>query len=135
MVPQVLQDQAVYHQQQEPIKARQHPLVLAAPPPADQRQLRPILLEHRVIPDPGPLPAALGGRTFVVDMTPEGLEDLQPQAPQPLEPGAVRQRPEQARGPRRVPTAHATQLGGRATAKKRGKHHPYHLAKELVLAP
>jgi hypothetical protein len=28
--------------------------VLAAPPPADQLSLCPILLEHRVIPDPGP---------------------------------------------------------------------------------
>ena len=64
-----------------------------------QPQLRTILVEHRVIPDPGPLPAALGGRAFVMHMTLDGLKHLHPQAPQPLEPGAVRQRPEQARGP------------------------------------
>src|SRR5437667_5647593 len=52
------------HQQQEPVNARQHTLVLAAPPPADHTQLLTILVKDRVIPDPGPLPATLGGRAL-----------------------------------------------------------------------
>lgn len=119
--------------QHEAINARQDARVLAAPPGANQAQLLPILAAHRVIDYPRPLPAALRGRALARHLAPERLPHLHPQAP-PLEPGALRKCPEQARGPLRVSAAHATQLGGRATATKRRQHHPDHLAKELVLA-
>src|SRR5207244_5024591 len=79
-----------------PVHARPHPLVRAAPPPTDQPHRRPLCVAHRVLPDPGPLPAALGGRPFVVPLAPEPLHHLESQAPQPLEPGAFGTRPASA---------------------------------------
>src|SRR2546428_4046614 len=56
----------------------------------------PLCVAHRVLPDPGPLPAALGGRAFGVPLAPEPLHHLESQAPQPLEPGAFGTRPASA---------------------------------------
>ena len=84
------------HQKQPSVQALQHALLLAALPPADEPQLGTILMEYRILPDPGQLPAALGGRALVLHITPEWFQHLKPQAPQPLQPGAFGKRPEQA---------------------------------------
>src|SRR5439155_579666 len=42
------------HHQEEPINAREHPMLLTAPPAPDSTQLRAILVEDRVIRGPGP---------------------------------------------------------------------------------
>jgi hypothetical protein len=123
------------HQQQEPVNAREYACVLATPPPADETQLLSILVKHRVIPAPGPLPATLGGWALVRHMTPERLSHLQSQAPQPLEPGPFRQRPQYPRGPGQVPAPDTTELRGGPTAEEGRNHHPHDLAQELVWAP
>src|SRR5713101_5934581 len=122
------------HPQHEPSKARHHPLVLAAPPPADPPHLRTIRVEHRVIPDPGPLPAALGGRTRVGHRAPDRLQHLLAQASQPLEPGAFGQRAAEPGRPVRVPATPATECRGGPTATERGKPPPDHRAQALVVA-
>jgi hypothetical protein len=106
------------HHQQEAINARQHALVLAAPPGAHESQLLPIFFEYTVIGDPGPLPATAGGGTLVLDMAPQRDEHLQPQASEPLEPGALGQRPKNLWRQVLVPAAHAREFGGSATAKE-----------------
>src|SRR5712691_9630366 len=113
---------------------RHHPLVLAAPPPADPPHLRTIRVEHRVIPDPGPLPAALGGRTRVGHRAPDRLQHLLAQASQPLEPGAFGQRAAEPGRPVRVPATPATECRGGPTATERGKPPPDHRAQALVVA-
>src|SRR5258705_5578383 len=45
------------HDQEDPINTGEHPVFLPTPPGADEPQLLPILFEHRIIGDPGPLPA------------------------------------------------------------------------------
>src|SRR5712691_4728015 len=114
--------------------AGHHPLVLAAPPPADPPHLRTIRVEHRVIPDPGPLPAALGGRTRVGHRAPDRLQHLLAQASQPLEPGAFGQRAAEPGRPVRVPATPATECRGGPTATERGKPPPDHRAQALVVA-
>src|SRR5215471_5601055 len=47
--------------QEDPINTREYSVFLAAPPGTHEAQLIAILLEYRVISDPGPLPAALRG--------------------------------------------------------------------------
>src|SRR5947209_5918373 len=119
--------------QQEPINTRKDPMLLTAPPTSNHTQLLPILVEDRVIRGPRPLPAALRRRTLRGHMTPQGDEHLESEAPQPLEPGAFGQGPEQPGGPVFVPAPDATQLRGGATAKEGGKHDPDDFAQELLL--
>src|SRR5712691_1309524 len=99
-------------------------MLLTAPPTSNHTQLLSILVEDRVIRGPRPLPAALRRRTLRGHMTPQGYEHLESEAPQPLEPGAFGQGPEQPGGPVFVPAPDATQLRGGATAKEGGKHDP-----------
>ena len=110
-------------------------MFLATPPGADQAQLLAILFEHRVIGDPGPLPAAACGLTLAGGMTPQRDQHLHPQASEPLEPGAFGQRPEQTRREIFVPAPHAAQFGVRATAKEGGHIIPDDFAQQLLLAP
>src|SRR6266446_5009632 len=49
------------HHQEDPINAREDPVFLPTPPGTDTSQLLPILFEHGVIGDPGPLPPAPRG--------------------------------------------------------------------------
>src|SRR5712692_2634587 len=117
-----------------PPPPRHPPLVLPAPPPPDPPHLRTLRVEPRVIPDPGPLPAALGGRTRVGHRAPDRLQHLQAQASQPLEPGAFGQRAAEPGRPVRVPATPATECRGGPTATERGKPHPDHRAQALVVA-
>src|SRR5438309_276635 len=82
-------------------------VLLQTPPGADESQLVAILFEHRVIADPGPLPAAACGRTRTGGMPPQRFQHLEAQASEPLDPGALGQRPEQVGGQIFVPTPHA----------------------------
>src|SRR5262249_27679510 len=84
------------HDQEDPINTGEYPVFLATPPGADEAQLLAVLFEHRVIPHPRPLPAALRGLTFAGGVTPWRDEHLQAQASEPLEPGALGQRAEQS---------------------------------------
>jgi hypothetical protein len=59
------------HDQQESINAREHPMLLTAPPGAHQPELLTILVEDRVIDRPGPLPTTSGRVAFPFDMTPK----------------------------------------------------------------
>ena len=125
MVLQVLQNQAsngkidrhdqaaiaYYHQEQDPSMPTT-PGCAGRSTTGRRTATAPHTSDTESIPDPGPLPAASGWPDFCRGHDARWTRGPQPQAPQPLEPGAVRQRPEQARGPMRVPTAHATQLGG-----------------------
>src|SRR6267142_1096605 len=74
--------------EQDPINACEHPVFLATPPGADESQLLAILFEHRVISNPGPLPATARGLTLADGVTPQRHQYLQAQAAQPLDPGA-----------------------------------------------
>ena len=56
--------------QEDPINAGEHAVFLAAPPGTHEAQLLAVLLEYRVIADPGPLPAAACGFTFAGGVTP-----------------------------------------------------------------
>jgi hypothetical protein len=66
-------------------------------------------------------------------MAPNRDEYLQTQAPQPLEPGAFGQSPQQPRGDVLVPASYAGELMALAAAKERGKHDPDDFAQELLL--
>ena len=74
--------------EEDPINTREHPVFLAAPPGAHEAQLCPILFEYGVIAHPGPLPAAACGLALAGGVTPQGCQHLQPQASEPLDPGA-----------------------------------------------
>ena len=123
------------HDQQDPINTGEHPVFLATPPGAHQAQLLAILFEHRVIADPGPLPAAARGRTCAGGVAPQRDQHLQAQASEPLEPGALGQRAEQTGGQVFIPAPHATQFGVGTAPEQRGTHHPDDFAQELLLAP
>src|SRR5262249_10988818 len=56
--------------QEDPINTGEHPVFLPAPPGTNQAQLLTILFEHRIIRNPGPLPAAACGRTLAGGVTP-----------------------------------------------------------------
>jgi hypothetical protein len=122
------------HHQEEPINAREHPMLLTAPPAPDSTQLLALLVEDRVLRGPGPLPATAGRLTFALHMTPSGYQNLPSKAPQTLQPGAFGQSPQQAGGPVFVPTPHPTSLRGRAAAKERGAQDPDDCTQELLLA-
>src|SRR5712691_13500940 len=92
------------------------------------------VLEHRVIGDPSPLPATACGWTLVLDMAPQRDEHLQPQASEPIEPGALGQRPENLWGHVLVPPAHAREFGGGATAKEAREHHAKDFPQQPLLA-
>src|SRR5439155_22524145 len=77
--------------QEDPINTREHPVFLPTPPGADESQLLPILFEHRIISDPGPLPAATRGLTFAGGVTPQRDQHVQAQASEPFDPGALGQ--------------------------------------------
>ena len=67
-------------------------------------------------------------------MAPQRHQHLQPQAPEPLEPGALGQRPENLRRQVLVPAPHAREFRGRATAKERREHHAKDFPQQLLLA-
>src|SRR5215468_12015685 len=56
--------------QEDPINTGEHPMFLPAPPGAHEAQLLAILFEHRVIADPGPLPAAARRLTLARGIAP-----------------------------------------------------------------
>jgi hypothetical protein len=56
--------------EENPINAGEYPVFLPTPPGAHEAQLLAVLLEYRVITDPGPLPAAACGFTFAGGVTP-----------------------------------------------------------------
>ena len=87
---------ADHDDQQHPVNAREHPVFLATPPGAHQAQLLAVLLEYRVIADPGPLPAAACSCTRVGGVTPQRYQHVCAQASEPLKPGALGQRTEHA---------------------------------------
>jgi hypothetical protein len=58
------------HNQENPVNTREYPMFLATPPGTHQAQLITVFFEHRVIADPGPLPAAACGLTRAGDVTP-----------------------------------------------------------------
>src|SRR5207244_2592264 len=86
------------HYQEDPINAREDPVFLPTPPGTDKSQLLPILFEHRVIGDPGPLPPAPRGLALADGIAPQWYQHLQAQASESLKPGAFGQRTEQAGG-------------------------------------
>ena len=94
--------------------------MLAAPPGAHESQVLPIFFEHTVIGDPGPLPATARGRTLVLDMAPQREEHLQPETPEPLEPGTLGQCPENLGWQVLVPAAHARVQRGYDSQKGTG---------------
>src|SRR5918992_2797638 len=122
------------HDQQDPINAGEHPVFLPTPPGAHHAQLIAILFEHRIIRDPGPLPAAARCLAFAGGVTPQRFQHLHAQASKPLEPGALGERTEQAGGQVLVPLSHATQFRVGAAPEQRGTHHSDDFPQELVLA-
>jgi hypothetical protein len=67
-------------------------------------------------------------------MAPQRDEHLQPQTSEPLQPGALGQRPENLGRQVLVPAPHAREFGGGATAKKRRKHHAEDFPEQPLLA-
>src|SRR5438093_12985230 len=108
-------------------------MLLTAPPVPNSTQLLAILVEHRVICGPGPLPATARRLTFCLHMTPKGDQDLKSKAPQAFEPGTFGKNPQEAGRPVLVPTPHPTQLRGGTAAKEGGEHHPNDFAQQLLL--
>jgi hypothetical protein len=121
------------HDQEDAINTGEHPVFLPTPPGANQAQLLTIFFEHRIIGDPGPLPAAARGRTRPGGVTPQRDQHLQTQAPEPLEPSALGQCTEQAGGEVLIPAPHAAQLGVGTAAKERRNHDTNDFAQELFL--
>jgi hypothetical protein len=103
-------------------------------PGAHESQLLPILFEHRIIRNPGPLPAAARRLACAGGVTSQRFQYLHTQASEPLEPGAFGQGPEQTGGQVLVPTSHTTQFRMGAAPEQRGTHHPDDFPQELVLA-
>jgi hypothetical protein len=66
-------------------------------------------------------------------MAPDRDEYIQPQTPEPLEPGPLGQRPKQTGGQVFIPTPYAAQLGVGTTPEERGTPHTDDLAQQLFL--
>src|SRR6266508_2089362 len=109
------------HEQQQAIDPEPDAMVLAAIPGAYQAQLRAILFEDAVVPDPRPLPPTLGGWTGVLDVPPEPHQQLLAQALQAPDPLPLGQGAQDAARQVLIPAPHPTQLAIAATAERRGE--------------
>ena len=106
-------------------------MFLAAVPGADQAQLLAIFLEDAVIAHPGPWPATAGGRAFVLDLAPQGRQEILPavlQLPQPL---LLGQGTQDLDGQVLVPVPYPAQFVVGAAAKHGGEHQPKDLAQQF----
>src|SRR4030095_5075759 len=95
------------HAQQDAINPGEHPVFLPTPPGTNQAQLIAVLLEYRVIGDPGPLPAAACSLTRAGGIAPQRYQHVQAQTAEPLDPGAFGERAEQTRGQIFIPAPYA----------------------------
>src|SRR5262249_31716117 len=123
------------HEPQDPIETGDGMFELATPPAADEPEVSAVLAEKRIINAPSPRPTAGGGGTVLLGRAPHGKENLEAQWPQPLEPGAFGQSPQEFGGDMFVPPAHSGECVAVSAAKERGKQDRHDFAHELWLRP
>jgi hypothetical protein len=115
------------------IDAKANTMFLAAVPGTHQAQLLAILLEDTVVSHPRPLAATAGGGAFVCHVPPQAHQPVLAQALRAPDPFLLGQRAQDPPGQVPIPAPDPAQLPIAAAAKCRGKHHPKHLAHELLL--
>jgi hypothetical protein len=106
---------------------------VGAAPRADEPELRAVFSENRIIDDPSPLPATVGGDAFVLGMAPNGDENLKAQAPESFEPRSFGQSVEQLGRDILVPSAHPGEFMAMSASKECGKHESDDFAQQLLL--
>jgi hypothetical protein len=121
-------------EEEYPIDTGHGTFELATVPGADEPELFAVFTEDRIINDPSPLPATLGGGAFVLGVAPNGKENLKAQAPQAFEPGSFGESAEKLRGDILVPSAHTREFMAMSASKERGKHESDDFAQEFLLS-
>src|SRR2546422_431087 len=120
-------------QEEDTIDAGHGAFKLPAVPRADEPELFTVFAENGIIDDPSPLPATVGGGTFILGVAPNGEEHLKAQASQSFQPGSFGQSAQQPGRDLLVPSAHAREFMAMSASKERGKHEADDFAQQLLL--
>jgi hypothetical protein len=122
---------AAHHHQPQAIDPAPDPRLLTTPPGADQPELVPGLLDEAVVAHPGPWPPTPGGRALVLDMRPQGGQQILRPARQLSHPRVLRPGAQDLPGQVLVPAADSGQLVGRPAPKHGGEHDPKDVSPQL----